>query len=419
MKAAAAFFNIPVSIKGFEVHFTYTALETTTPIPADGIAFVLQNDLRGVNAVGDSGGKLGYGGASNLILPSFAMELDIFERSTAWAYNGGTGGYIPQNPMPWWVYSPTNPVPMDITLTYDGNDLLFFQITDGVNSLGYFMHNQYLRNLLGDTAYLGFTGATGADNVRQTISNFSYTATDASFSTIYTNNLVVAAGRTGNVKVSRYNVIMGNLSLGDGAGLNVSPESDLPIHPLYNLTLGSAALAGSGSIAVANNGIYMGTLTLTGAISGAGGTLAKTDAGRLSIAGGINPGALTLLDVESGSVELKTTGVSDSNLDVQTALSGKLLITDQLHILGDISGTGTTVVISGQLAASSISQGTLTIGSDTMVAIAPIPSGPLAESGLVAPVPEPSSLVLVGAGVSSFLAYALRRRRRTVYKYRA
>ena len=212
-EARSAFFNKPVSIKGFEVHFTYTALETTTPIPADGIAFVLQNDLRGVNAVGDSGGKLGYGGSSNLILPSFAMELDIFERSTAWAYNGGTGGYIPQDAIPWWIYSPTNPTPLDITLTYDGDNMLCSEITDGVNYLGFYMHYQYLRNLLGDTAYLGFTGATGADNVRQTISNFSYTATDASFSTTYTNNLVVAAGVTGSVKVSRSNVTMGNLSL--------------------------------------------------------------------------------------------------------------------------------------------------------------------------------------------------------------
>jgi autotransporter-associated beta strand protein len=418
-EARSAFFNKPVSIKGFEVHFTYTALDTTTPIPADGIAFVLQNDLRGVNAVGDSGGKLGYGGASNLILPSFAMELDIFERSTAWAYNGGTGGYIPQNPMPWWVYSPTNPTPMDITLTYDGVDLLFFQMTDGVNSMGYFMHNQYLRNLLGDTAYLGFTGGTGADNVKQTISNFSYTATDASFSTTYTNNLVVAAGVTGNVDVSRRTVTLGNLSLAAGAGLNVATESDITPNTIYTLSLGTASLAGSGSIGVANNGAGKGTLRLAGPISGAGGTLAKTDAGTLSIAGGINQGALTLLDIQNGTVDLTTTGVSDSNLDVQTALSGKLLISNQSHIFGDISGTGTTEVSSGQLTATSISQNTLTIGAGSTVTIAPIPGGPLAEPGTLSGVPEPSSLVLLGVGISVFPAYALQRRRRTVFKYRA
>ncbi|MGD0655529.1 MAG: autotransporter-associated beta strand repeat-containing protein [Thermoguttaceae bacterium] len=413
-EARSAIYNQRVSIKGFEVHFTYTPMETTTSEPADGITFVLQNDLRGVRALGSTGGKLGYGGEDHAILPSFAMELNIYEssgRGTAWAFNGGTGGYIPQD-MPWWVYSPNNPTPLDITIGYLANDTIFFQITDGVHSEGYYMAYQNLRGLLGDTAYLGFTGATGAKNVRQTISNFSYTA-DASFSTVYTNNLVVAAGITGNVKVSYPSVTMGNLSLAAGGGLNVSAENDLPTDNIYNLTLGSAALAGSGSISVAKNGTGMGTLTLTDALSGTGGTLTKTDAGILSITGGINPGALTLLDIQDGAVELNTTGVSDSNLDVQTALSGKLLITNQSHILGDISGTGTTEVISGQLTASSIVQGTLTIGASSTGTIAPNPGGSLAELGPVSSVPEPSIFVLLSAGVSALTAYAWLRRRRT------
>jgi hypothetical protein len=157
----------------------------------------------------------------------------------------------------------------------------------------------------------------------------------------------------------------------------------------------------------------MGTLTLTDALSGTGGTLTKTDAGILSITGGINPGALTLLDIQDGAVELNTTGVSDSNLDVQTALSGKLLITNQSHILGDISGTGTTEVISGQLTASSIVQGTLTIGASSTGTIAPNPGGSLAELGPVSSVPEPSIFVLLSAGVSALTAYAWLRRRRT------
>jgi hypothetical protein len=321
--------------------------------------------------------------------------------------------------MPWWVYSPNNPTPLNITLTYYGNNTIGFQMDDGVHFDGYYMSNQNLRSLLGDTAYLGFTGGTGGDNVRQTISNFSYTATDASFSTTYTNNLVVAAGGTGNVNVSRGIVTLGNLSLAAGAGLNVAAESDLTVNTLYTLTLGTASLAGSGSIGVANNGTGKGTLKLAGAISGAGGSLAKTDAGTLSIAGGINQGALTLVDIQNGTVELTTTGVSDSSLDVQTALSGKLLISNQSHILGDISGPGTTEVISGQLTVNSISQDTLTIGTGSTVTIAPIPGGPLAESGSLAGVPEPSSLVLLGVGVNAFLAYALQRRRWTVSNDRA
>ena len=153
---------------------------------------------------------------------------------------------------------------------------------------------------------------------------------------------------------------------------------------------------------------------LTGAVSGSGGALAKTDTGTLSITGGINSSALTLLDIEDGTVELKTTGVSDSNLDVQTALNGKLLISNQSHILGDISGPGTTEVFSGQLTVNSIYQDTLIMGAGSTVNIVAISGGLHAGQGSVTPVPEPSILVLLGIGASTFLAHTLRRRRWTV-----
>ena len=57
-------------------------LPGSNPI-ADGLTFTIQNDPRGVNALGDAGGALGYGDANNNLPPaiqnSVAINFDAYK----------------------------------------------------------------------------------------------------------------------------------------------------------------------------------------------------------------------------------------------------------------------------------------------------------------------------------------------------
>jgi autotransporter-associated beta strand protein len=100
------------------------------------------------------------------------------------------------------------------------------------------------------------------------------------------------------------------------------------------------------------------------------------------------------------------TTINDGTLQIDTGLAVSLHAVTGAGTLGVDNATSLTV--------DSINLGTLTIGAGSTVTIAPIPSGPLAESGSLSGVPEPSILILLGVGVSTFLAHALQRRRWTV-----
>jgi autotransporter-associated beta strand protein len=137
-----------------------------------------------------------------------------------------------------------------------------------------------------------------------------------------------------------------------------------------------------------------GTLTLNALNSYSGST--TVNGGILQIAGGIDPGGTSLIDVRSGTAVLKTINVGKANLYVDTADTAIFEVADGVHEIGAINGSGSTLVDSGAaLTAASIFQNTLTIGSGGMVVIRAIAGGP--SSGEISPVPEPSALVMLAA----------------------
>ncbi len=69
-EARSAFYNTPVSAGPFTASFIYQA---GGAMQADGVAFVLQNDSRGLSALGGGGQGLGYSG----ITPSAAIQFNI------------------------------------------------------------------------------------------------------------------------------------------------------------------------------------------------------------------------------------------------------------------------------------------------------------------------------------------------------
>ena len=88
-EATSAYNNAAVSYQNFTAKFTYTE---TSGGPADGFTFNLQNSSQTVNALGGSGGGLGYSG----ITPSFAVEFNIYQvSSTADTTNGNANRSTP------------------------------------------------------------------------------------------------------------------------------------------------------------------------------------------------------------------------------------------------------------------------------------------------------------------------------------
>ena len=135
-----------------------------------------------------------------------------------------------------------------------------------------------------------------------------------------------------------------------------------------------------------------GTLTLNALNTYSGST--TVNGGTLQIAGGIDPAGTSLIDVQSGTAVLMTVNVNKTDLNVNTAASAVFEVASGIHEIGSINGSGSTRVDAGAvLTATSIDQDTLTLGPGSTVTIRAIPGGP--QSGKIAPVPEPSSLVLL------------------------
>lgn len=182
-EARSVFYNTPQPITSFVAQFVYQATGGA-PLLADGFAFVLQNDPRGPGALGGDGNQLGYGERPPFpaISPSAAIQFNLFgSRGTALntdgAIDGVNGGYITTSPVDF-----GNGHPIQITLTYDGTTLKE-NLRDPSTNVDKFTHSYQvnLANILGSsTAFVGFTGATGASISTQTLSNFSFVPEPAS-----------------------------------------------------------------------------------------------------------------------------------------------------------------------------------------------------------------------------------------------
>jgi fibronectin-binding autotransporter adhesin len=158
-------------------------------------------------------------------------------------------------------------------------------------------------------------------------------------------------------------------------------------------------LSGDGGL----NKLGSGTLTLSATEIYSGDT--TVNHGTLVLSGGISAAGTSFIDVESGTTVLMMTNVNKSDLDVYTAASAIFEMADSSHTVGNITGGGNTKVDAGaSLTATSITQGTLTIGSGAKVTIQPIAAGALGDA--ITPVPEPGTLVLLASALFGLLFYA-------------
>ena len=151
----------------------------------DGLAFCLQNTTAGVNVLetGGGGSGLGYYQMTN----SIALCAELYNNA-----DNAPGIEVATNGEPsagvigtGFQYGPTAPVslisgdPISFSIYYDGSnyDVTMTDLTTAATySTNYEVGAIWETNIIGsDTAYVGFTAATGGVSATQTIANFYFT----------------------------------------------------------------------------------------------------------------------------------------------------------------------------------------------------------------------------------------------------
>lgn len=150
---------------------------------ADGLTFMIQNAAAGVNALGATGGGLGYGGISN----SVAIEFDTF-------LNGGdidgnhigfnTNGSLTSQMASSLPFSLESGNPIFAWVEYQ-NDVFDFFVSDvnvrpGVANLSV----GFDLDTLGSEAFFGFSAGTGSRTSPHTILSFDLTTTNTTIAPV-------------------------------------------------------------------------------------------------------------------------------------------------------------------------------------------------------------------------------------------
>lgn len=279
-QAGSAYCNTPIAApyEPWYASFRYEIGDKMTD-PADGIAFILQNDGRGLTALGASGGELGASG----ITPSIGIFFNIYQAdSIGWIVDGARVG----------ISTVINGLDLvagvDVVVAYDGTKLIA-TVTQGEKVYTAERTVDLYAKFGGSTAYVGFTGGTGGATAQQFVGEFEML--DAvSASTDYANTVSIADGQSGALTVLLFAedaaFSFGGLDLGAGATLNVSPAAGSMGNSDYSVAASNVTVAaGTGTVHVAANGAAAGVLGLDRLTLGSGARLVVT--GAVSVPGGV------------------------------------------------------------------------------------------------------------------------------------
>ncbi|MCY2953770.1 MAG: PA14 domain-containing protein [Planctomycetota bacterium] len=169
----AVFSDAVYDISGFTANFDFQILAGTGN--ADGFAFVIQNI--GVDALGGIGGAMGY---ENIGQKSAAIKFDFYpglNTTGLYQFGDGVGETARALDVGAAGIALTSNAIYHVELLYDGSTLRQ-TITTPSNPAIKWTHDYKNVNLpavmLGTTAYIGFTGATGDANARQWLNSFSF-----------------------------------------------------------------------------------------------------------------------------------------------------------------------------------------------------------------------------------------------------
>jgi LysM repeat protein len=170
----SAWFNTKVPVSSFASDFTFQMLKGV----ADGFTFTIQNDPKGIWALGYGGSGLGY----QNIQKSVALKFDIYNDAgegtdSIGVYTGGAVPAIPATDLSSSGIALLSGDLMHAHLVYSGTTLAV-TLTD--TKTGASVTNNFTVNIAtavgGTTAYVGFTGSTGAFTAVQQVTSWSYSA---------------------------------------------------------------------------------------------------------------------------------------------------------------------------------------------------------------------------------------------------
>lgn len=283
-KAGTVFRKTPIDVaQGWLAAFSYTATTNGVNQPADGFAFMLQN--QGATACGGTGGCLG--GAVNesgrdVVKPAVAVMTSIYNSLQMGVYTNGVPLFKES------VLGIDRLKPIAYTVTYDGARLAFraeqggavYERACAVDLTGV---------LGGAQAHVGFTAGTGGSMARQVIAGFRMAAaaeTDAQFA----ETRVDVDGAAGTLATQHAEARIGALGLASGAAFKLAPAAGIVSETAYTLTADVLATAPGATIAIQPNGAQPGTLVVGTLDARAGGPVTVTG-GRLAAP----DGALTLI----------------------------------------------------------------------------------------------------------------------------
>ncbi len=169
-QAGTAFYATPVNIQQFTTTFTF---QLSNPA-ADGITFTIQNNSP--TALGESGGNLGYGGMPN----SIAIKFDLYNNAgegpdSTGLYVNGAMPTVPAINLSSTGINLHSGDYFNTNLTYDGTNLTL-TLTDAI-TLTTWSHVWVINipaTIGSNTAYVGFTGGTGALSSSQKLTSWTY-----------------------------------------------------------------------------------------------------------------------------------------------------------------------------------------------------------------------------------------------------
>ena len=165
-------YNMVTVNQPWTAHFSYQGFSTQSR-SADGVVFVLQNDPRGTGALGGGGGNIGYAGASEKIVNSIAVAIDVYnERFRLGKQGVYVGNQYFHSSIP---YLGTFTEKVDFEFSYDGSGVLSCRMSvPGYGSYTYDFDVDVAAEVADSQAYLGFTAATGGSYGQHCISDLIF-----------------------------------------------------------------------------------------------------------------------------------------------------------------------------------------------------------------------------------------------------